>query len=86
MFQLSVIVPAGKVFEDTVESIAVPGLMGGLEVYSNHMPMLSALKGGLVTIKKDGKSVKSFMIDSGVLEVGSTHNVLLLADQILDHQ
>jgi F-type H+-transporting ATPase subunit epsilon len=86
MFQLSVVIPSGKVFEDTIESIAVPGLMGGLEVYTNHMPMLSALKNGLVSIKKDGKSIKTFMIDSGVIEVNAKHDVLLLADQILEEK
>ncbi|MBF0489052.1 MAG: ATP synthase F1 subunit epsilon [Candidatus Omnitrophica bacterium] len=84
MFQLSIVTPSGKVFEETVESLAAPGLMGGLEVYSNHEPMLCALKGGLVRIRKDGKNIKVLTIDSGVLEVDATHNVLLLADQITE--
>ena len=83
MFQLSVITPSGKVFEDTIESVAAPGLVGGFEVYSQHMSMLCALKGGLVRIRKDGKEIKSLTIDSGVLEVDANHNVLLLADQII---
>ncbi|MEI7999488.1 MAG: ATP synthase F1 subunit epsilon [Candidatus Omnitrophota bacterium] len=83
MFQLSIVTPSGNVFEDSVESIAVNGLMGGFEVYSNHMPMLCALKDGKVKIRRDGKVIKSLTIDSGVLEVNATHNVLLLADQIL---
>ena len=82
MFQLSVVTPSGKAFEDKVESIAVPGLIGGLEVYSNHMPMLCALKTGPVRIKKNGKE-QVLNIDSGVLEVSANHNVLLLADQII---
>jgi ATP synthase F1 epsilon subunit len=82
MFQLSIITPAGKVFEDNVESLAAPGLMGGFEVYSHHMSMLVALKEGSVRIRKEGKDIKSLTIDSGVLEVDANHNVLLLADQI----
>lgn len=83
MFQLSIVTPSGKVFEDMVESIAAPGLMGGFEVYSNHMPFISGLKGGVVHIKKEGKEFKTLTIDSGVLEVNVNHQVLLLADQIV---
>jgi F-type H+-transporting ATPase subunit epsilon len=84
MFQLSVITPSGKVFEDSIESLSAPGLMGGFEVYSQHMPFLSALKGGVISIRKSGKEFKSLKIDSGILEVDASHNVLLLADQITE--
>lgn len=83
MFKLSIVTPSGKFFEDTVESVAAPGLLGNFEVYSNHAPMLVALKGGVVRLRKDGKDVKSLTIDSGVLEVDASHQVLLLADQVL---
>ena len=82
MFQLSIVTPSGKAFEDQVDSVAVPGLEGGLEVYSNHIPILSALKSGTVSIRKGGKEVKSLTIDSGLLEVNASHNALILADQI----
>ena len=84
MFQLSIVTPSGKVFEDSVESVALPGLEGGLEVYSKHMPILYALKAGAVRIRKEGKEIKSLKIDSGVIEVNAKHDVLLLADQILE--
>ncbi len=82
MFQLSVVTPSGKVFEDTIESVVAPGLEGGFEVYSRHAPIVFALKEGLVRVKKEGKDIKSFTIDSGVLEVNANHDVLVLADQI----
>ncbi len=82
MFHLSIITPSGKTFEDTVESVAAPGLMGGFEVYSKHMPMLCALKTGAVRIRKADKE-QTVKIDSGILEVNAAHNVLLLTDQII---
>lgn len=82
MFKLSIVTPSGRIFEDTVESVSAPGLMGGFEVYSNHAPMLIALKGGKVRLRKDGKDIKTLTIDSGVLEVDAAHQVLLLADQV----
>jgi F-type H+-transporting ATPase subunit epsilon len=84
MFQLSIVTPTGKVFEESVESVVLPGLEGGLEVYSHHMPILYALKEGFVRVKKEGHDIKSFKIDSGVVEVNAKHDVLVLADQILE--
>ncbi len=83
MFQLSIVTPSGKTFEGAVESLAAPGLMGGFEVYGGHMPMLCALKSGAVRIRQQGQE-QSLAIDSGVLEVNASHNVLLLADQIIE--
>ena len=82
MFQLSIVTPAGKVFEDSVESVVALGVEGGFEVFAKHQPMVCALKAGPVRVKKEGKDFKSFTIDSGVLEVDAAHNVLVLADQI----
>lgn len=84
MFKLSVITPLGKVFEDTVTSLAAPGLTGGFEVYSNHMPMICALKTGAIRIRKSALAKEqAIKIDSGILEVNADHDVLLLADQIM---
>jgi F-type H+-transporting ATPase subunit epsilon len=79
-FKLSIVAPSGKILEDTVDSIAVVGTEGGFEVYSKHMPLISALKAGKVRVRQGGK-VTAFQITSGVLEVDLEHNVTLLADQ-----
>jgi F-type H+-transporting ATPase subunit epsilon len=79
-FKLSIVAPTGSIFEDTVDSIAVPGTEGGFEVYSRHMSLISALKAGRVRVRQSGK-ITAFEITSGVLEVDLEHNVTLLADQ-----
>lgn len=79
-FKLSIVAPSGKVFEDTVDSIAVPGTEGGFEVYSRHMPLVSSLKAGRARVRQAGRET-AFEITSGILEVGLDHNVILLADQ-----
>ena len=79
-FKLSIVAPTGPVFEDTVDSIAVPGTEGGFEVYSRHMSLISTLKAGRVRVRRAGQ-VTAFDITSGILEVDLEHNVTLLADQ-----
>ncbi len=79
-FQLSIVTPAGPAFEGAVDFISAPGLMGGFQVYSNHMPMVAALKDGQAIVNQGGKST-AYKIDSGVLEVKPNHDVLVLVDQ-----
>ena len=79
-FKLSIVAPSGKVFEDSVDSLAVSGTEGGFEVYSKHTPLVSALKAGLARVRQ-GDRVTTFEITSGILEVDLEHNVIVLADQ-----
>jgi len=79
-FKFSLVAPSGKIFEDTVDSIAVVGTEGGFEVYSRHMPLISSLKAGRTRVRQGGKET-AFEITSGILEVDLDHNVTLLADQ-----
>lgn len=79
-FKLSIVSPSGKIFEDTVDSIAVVGTEGGFEVYSRHMPIISALKAGRARVRQAGHET-AYEIPSGILEVDLEHNVTLLADQ-----
>ena len=79
-FKLSIVSPSGRIFEDTVDSIAVIGTEGAFEVYSKHTPIISTLKAGRARVRKD-KQETAYQITSGILEVDLEHNVTLLADQ-----
>ena len=79
-FKLSIVSPSGKIFEDTVDSIALPGTEGAFEIYSKHMPFIASLKAGRVRARRSGRET-AYEITSGILEVNLEHNVILLADQ-----
>lgn len=78
-FQLSIVTPSGKVYEDSVDSVAAPGLLGGFEVYSGHSSLVAALKDGKLKVRKAGQE-QVFATASGILEVMPDHNVLVLVD------
>ena len=81
-FHLSIITPQGKVFDDTVDSVAVTGYEGDFEVYTKHAFIVSALKAGKIKVRKDGEKV--FTTSSGILEVvPPEHNVTILVDSSL---
>lgn len=79
-FKLSIVAPSGKIFEDTVDSIAVIGTEGAFEVFSGHTPLISTLKSGRARVRRDDHET-AYDITSGILEVDIQHNVTLLADQ-----
>ena len=79
-FKLSIVSPGGKIFEDTVDSVALPGTEGAFEIYSKHMPFIASLKAGRVRARRSGRET-AYEITSGILEVDGEHNVILLADQ-----
>ena len=80
MFQLAIITPSGKVFEDNVDSISALGVDGGFEVFSGHVPMLIALKDGQIKIRKSGGKDQIINTASGILEVNQNHDVIALLD------
>lgn len=79
-FKLFIVAPSGKIFDDAIESIAVPGTEGAFEVYGEHMPIISTLKPGRVRVRQSGHET-AYEITGGILEVDLEHNVTLLADQ-----
>ena len=63
---------------DDVESVTVPGTSGEMTVLAHHMPLITTLKRGTITVKhKEGKP-EVFEIDSGFLEIGKTETVILV--------
>ena len=79
-FKLSIVSSSGKLFEDTVDSIAVTGTEGAFEVYSRHVPLISTLKAGRARVRRANRET-AYEITSGILEVDPEHNVTLLAEQ-----
>ncbi len=80
-FQLNIITPAGSFFQDTVDSVVVPGEAGLFTIMTNHAAIVAALQSGVIKVSQPGKET-FFTIDSGVLEVDAQHQCLILADQI----
>jgi len=77
-YQLSIITADGEVFNDQVESLVAPGALGSFGVLSDHAPFVTSLCSGPVTVTQNGTK-NYFAISSGILEVNTNNNVLLLA-------
>ena len=53
---LKIVSPERIEFEGKVESVKVPGMMGNFEILTNHAPIISSLKKGVV--EYDGKQLE----------------------------
>lgn len=78
-YKTTIVTPQGKMFDDKVEFLSVPGAEGYLGILADHAPIVAMLTKGIVKIRKAG--VEQFWgITSGVLEVDQKGEALVLAD------
>lgn len=65
------------VFDGSVDTLVVPGVSGEMSILANHVPLVTTLKEGSVTVI-DGKDRQVFPVHNGILEISNNRaNVLL---------
>ena len=67
-------------FDGEATSVTAPGSDGELTVFGHHMPFITTLKQGVVTVRSEsvegGKQM--FKVESGVLEVSNNSATIIL--------
>ncbi|MBN4076437.1 ATP synthase F1 subunit epsilon [Gemmatimonas aurantiaca] len=81
MFKLSVVTPVKVFYQEEINSLVAPGEVGYLGILSNHAPLITALKPGLLTIKDHLDTEIELAIAGGFLEV-SNNQAMILADAV----
>jgi F-type H+-transporting ATPase subunit epsilon len=66
------------VYEDDVDSVTAPAVMGEIQVLPDHAPLITALEPGELVVEKRGET-EYFAIGGGYLEV-LTNKVIVMAD------
>jgi F-type H+-transporting ATPase subunit epsilon len=78
MLNLEIVTPEKKVLSEAVDSVSVPTMTGEVGILSNHAPLISSLKPGILSYTKGGATEK-MVVSGGFIEV-SADNVSVLAD------
>ncbi len=78
MLNLEIVTPEKKVLSETVDAVTVPTESGEVGILSNHAPLISTLKAGILSYTRGGASER-MAIAGGFLEV-SDNKVSILAD------
>lgn len=78
MYHLQVLTPEEIVFDDEVVALIAPGKQGYLGILTDHAPLITSLKSGLLVITdKNGKKI-SYNISKGFLEVSQNKASIII--------
>lgn len=78
-FQLAIVAPDRSVMDEPVQSVVVPGAAGYLGVLAGHLPMVAALKPGIVEYLGQNNQRQYVAVGGGFAEV-TPNRVTILAD------
>lgn len=79
-FRLRVVTPTKVVFDEEVEMVIAPGVAGELAIMAHHIALATALKPGVIKIrKKEDESFERLSCTGGFLHV-LNNDVQLLTD------
>jgi len=77
MLHLKIITPKKLVYEEEVNAVIVPTVAGEITILPKHADLLSLLKEGVITIKKE-KEMEYLSVGGGYLETdGKTIHILV---------
>ncbi|MEZ5357903.1 MAG: F0F1 ATP synthase subunit epsilon [Candidatus Zixiibacteriota bacterium] len=79
MYKLAVVTPEKVIYEEEVASLIAPGTLGYLGILSNHAPIITSLKPGILNVKDNTGKEINFAVSGGFLEC-SNNVCTILAD------
>lgn len=78
---INLVTPKGVIAHTEADSVQAPGELGEFELLPGHIPLLTALKPGVLTI--GSKTRARYAVASGYLRVDPTGAVEILVEQAL---
>ena len=76
--RFEIITPAGAVYSKDVELVTLPGVEGEMGIYPQHVPLMTQMVPGEITVRKDGRDL-FIATGEGLIEVTATR-VSVLTD------
>jgi F-type H+-transporting ATPase subunit epsilon len=84
VINFKIVSPDGIAYQDKIKQVTLPTATGEITVHPNHTPLVTLLRHGEMTIKKEeeGGTVYDvhFAVARGVVEVREGSEVVILAD------
>src|SRR6476660_2513805 len=78
---VNLVTPRGVVAHTDADSVQAPGELGEFELLPGHVPMLTALKAGVLTIGTKAKA--RYAVSTGYLRVDPNNAVEILVEQAM---
>ena len=80
--ELEIVTPKGRALAETVDEVTAPSVQGEFGVLPGHLPMVAALRPGIVTYRIGNES-KKVAVSAGFAEAGA-NKLLILADDFAE--
>src|SRR5579864_706213 len=79
--KLEIVTPEAKTYSDDVEMVTLPGIEGEMGIYPQHVPLMTQLTPGEITVRKDGRDT-FLAVGDGFVEITAT-SVAVLTDMAI---
>ena len=66
--KLEIVTPEGTVYSEDVEMVTLPGVVGEMGIYPQHVPLMTQMVPGELIVHKNGKDL-SIATGEGLIEV-----------------
>lgn len=80
--ELEIVTPKGRALSESVDEVTAPSVQGEFGVLPGHLPVVAALRPGLVSYRQ-GSDLKKVAVGSGFAEAGQ-NKLLILAEEFAD--
>ena len=80
-FNIEIISPEKKLLTEKVNSATIPAFEGEMTILSNHIPLITFLRPGIIEVS--GKNKIKYFIEEGTVEF-SKNNLIILSSTIVD--
>ena len=80
-FTVEIISPDQTILKQETSEVVIPSFEGQMGILNNHIPLITFLRPGIITIKAEGE--KRFYIEEGTVEF-SNNNLLILTSTAID--
>jgi len=74
-FTVEIISPDQTILKQETNEVIIPSFEGQMGILNNHIPLITFLRPGIITIKTDGE--KKYYVEEGTVEF-SNNNLLIL--------
>src|SRR5690348_5275893 len=74
--KLEIVTPDGTVYSEEVEMVTLPGVEGQMGIYPHHVPLLTQMVPGEISVSKAGQAC-FLAVGEGLVEVTADHVALL---------
>ena len=80
-FTVEIISPDQTILKQETNEVIIPSFEGQMGILNNHIPLITFLRPGIVSIKAEGE--KRYYIEEGTVEF-SNNNLLILTSTAID--